>query len=117
MVAFKAAGDYVFPGFCPSLDDGDNVVKGEVVGGTLSPAVLARMMIAGINIGAAELYMLDMLSDLYIFEKSEDTGHLDGEADASDLPIIFSQHFNFALIKQAKRPFPGDNVNRLVGCI
>lgn len=117
VIAFETAGDDIFPGLYPSFDIGYYVVESQVFRGTLPPAVLACMAIPGINVRSAELYVLKTLSDLYIFEKSEDTGHLDGETDASDLAIIFGQYFNFALIKQSKRALPGDNVYRFVGCV
>ncbi len=52
MVAPKAASDYVLPGLIPSLDDGDDVVEGQIFGATLFAAVLAGVVIAGIDVGA-----------------------------------------------------------------
>jgi hypothetical protein len=101
MIAFKTACDDIFPGLRSSFDNGDDVVECKVFRGTLFPAVLTGMTIACIDIRSAELYVLKMLSDLYIFEESEDTWHLDSETYASDLAIVFGQYFNLALIQQA----------------
>ncbi len=117
VVAVKAARDNVFPGFCPSLDNGYDMVESQVLGRALFPAILAGMMVPCIDVGPAELDMLEVLSDLYIFEETEDTGHLDGEADASDFAVVFSQDLYLALVKQGKRPFPANYVYGLISCI
>lgn len=117
MIALKTAGDDVFPGFCATFDNGNDVIERQVFSGTLFPAVLAGMVIAGVDVCPAELYVLIMLSDLYIFEKAEDTRHLDGKTDTADLAIILGQNFDFALVKQAKRSFPGDDAYWLIGRI
>jgi hypothetical protein len=114
MIALETAGDYVFPCFCASLYNGNNMVERQVFSGTLFPAVLAGMVIPGVDVRPAELGTLKVLSDLYILEESEDARHSDGEADASDFAIVFGENLHFTLAKQIERPFPGYNIDGFI---
>jgi len=117
MIAFKAAGDDVFPGFASSFYNGNYVVKGEIFGGALFPAILTGVVVSRIYVGSAKLNVLKLFSDLYIFQKPENAGHLDPKTDAPDLPVVFRQNFAFSLVEQGKRSFPGNDVYRFVGCV
>jgi hypothetical protein len=97
VIALDAAGDDIFPGLCPALDHGNDMVKGEVLSRAFFPTVLASVVVSGIDVCPTELYMLEALSGLYIFKQSEDAGHLNGEADAPDLSVVLGQHLDFAL--------------------
>ena len=110
VIAFEAAGDDILPGFASSLDDGNNVVERQAFRGTFLPAILAGMMIPGVDVGSAEFCALKTLPDFDIFEKPENTGQLYRKADASDFPIVFGQYFDLALAKQADGAFPGYDV-------
>jgi hypothetical protein len=90
------------------------MVKCKVFSGTLFAAVLAGMVVPSIDVCPAEFGALKVLPDPYIFEKPEDAGQLDGKADASDFVIVFGQNLDLALAKQTKRPFPCDDVYRLI---
>jgi hypothetical protein len=98
MVALETAGDDILPGFSAAFDDGIDVIKGQILRVVFLAAVLAGIVIARVDIGSAEFDMLEMLSDLYILQEPEDTGHSYGKADAPDLAIILGQNFNFPLV-------------------
>jgi hypothetical protein len=100
MIALETAGDNIIPCFAAALDDGFDMVKGQVFRVKFFTAILAGVMIPRIDIGSAELDVLQIFADLYILQQSEDTGHPDGKADAVDLAIIFSQNLNFTLVEQ-----------------
>jgi hypothetical protein len=117
MIAFKTASDDVSPCFRSPFDDGDDMIEGQIFRGAFLAAILAGVMIPRINICAAEFDVLQVFPYFYISEQPQDAGHLDGEADASNFAIVFSQNFNLALKEQTKRAFPGDDVDRLIGCI
>lgn len=112
MVALKAASHNVVPSLSAPFDNWKDVIKRQILGRTFFAAILAGVVISGVDIRPAEFYVLELLSDLYIFQQTEDTGHLDCEADAANFAVIFGQDFDFALIKQAKRPF---QVTMLIG--
>ena len=97
MITIKAAGDDVVPGFAVTSDDRDDMVKGQILSGTLFPTVLAGMMITGVNVRSAEFHVLKVPAHLYILEESQDAGHFDCEAYAVDLPVIFRQDLHLAL--------------------
>ena len=117
MIAVEATGYDILPGFRAPLDDGNYMVECKALSRALFPTILAGMMIPGVDIGSAEFRSLKTLSDLYIFEKAENAGQLNGKADAPDLSVIFGQNFDLALAKQGKRSFPGDDVYRLIAGI
>ena len=68
VIAFKAAGHDVVPGLCATFDNGNDVIECEIFGRALFPAVLACVVIPGIDVCSAEFYVLEMFSDLYIFQ-------------------------------------------------
>jgi hypothetical protein len=117
VITFKAAADDVVPGFSASSDYGDHMIEGEIFGGTFFPAILTGVVVPCINIGPAKLDMMQALPHLYVLEKPEHAGKLDGKTDASNLAIVLGEHFDFALVKQTQGPFPGNNVYRLVSGI
>jgi hypothetical protein len=117
MIAVKATGDDILPGFCTPLDDGDYMVECKALSGALFSTILAGVAIPGVDIGPAEFRSLKALPDFYIFEKAENAGQLYGEADAPDFPVIFGQNLDLALAKQCKCTFPGDDVYGFIACI
>jgi hypothetical protein len=98
MIAPETARNDILPRFAAPLYNGYNVVKSQVFGGTPFPAVLAGVVVAGVNVGPAEFRALKTLADFYIFEKPQHAGHFDGEAYASDLAIVFGQNLHLALV-------------------
>jgi hypothetical protein len=89
MVAIEAAGNDIIPGFSAAFYYWNDMVKREIFCRAFFAAVLACVSVSGVNIRPAEFYVVETLSYLYILEKSEDTGHLDGKTDASNLAVIF----------------------------
>ena len=117
VVALETARDDIVPGFAAPSDDRNHVIKRQILTGTFFPAVLAGMMIAGVNIRPVEFHALKALMDFYIFQEPEDAGHFDGEADASDLAIVFGKNFDLALAEQTESSLPGNNVDWLVSSV
>jgi hypothetical protein len=58
--------------------------------------------------------MLEAFPDLYVLQKSQHTGQLYAEADASDFAVILGQYLDFSLVEQGKGTLPGDDVDGLV---
>jgi hypothetical protein len=117
MVAFKAAGDDVIPGFAAPFHHRHDMVEREIFGGAFFTAVLAGVVIPRINVCSAEFNVLVLSSDLYIFKEPKHTGHFDGEADAADFAIILCQDLDFALAQQIQGALPGDDVDRFISGI
>ena len=114
VVAFEAAGDDVVPGLASPLDDRNDVVEREVLGRAAAAAVLARVVVARVNVGPAKLHMLEALPDPDVLQEAQHARQLDREADAPDLPVVLGYYFDLALVKQRQCALPGDDVDRFV---
>jgi hypothetical protein len=114
MVALEAACNDIIPCLTPSLDDRNNVIEGQVLGGTPVAAVLASMAIPGVDVGSAEFHLMEAFSGADKSEEAKDAGHPDGKADAAYLPVILRKHFDLALEQQGKGAFPVNDINGLI---
>jgi hypothetical protein len=117
MVAFKAAGDDVIPGFAAPFHHGYDMIERQIFRGAFCPAVLAGIVIPCINVCSAEFDVLVLSPDLYILKEPKHAGHFYGETDTPDLAIIFRQDLDFALAQQIQGALPGDDVDRFIGGI
>jgi hypothetical protein len=114
MIACKATGDDVAPGFAPSSYDRDDVVEGQVFGGAPGAAVLACMQVPGVDIGPAELDVLKSFPHPDVLQESKDARHSDAKGYASDFLVILGQDLHFALEKQGDGAFPRHDVDWLI---
>ena len=67
VITGDAAGNDVSPGFSTSLDNWDDMVECKILRGASLAAVLASMMIPGIDICSAEFHVSGSFSKLYVF--------------------------------------------------
>jgi hypothetical protein len=58
MIAAETSGDDVVPAFLPTRRDGNDVIECQIFGWELLPAILTRIVVAGIDVGAGELYSI-----------------------------------------------------------
>ena len=114
MIAFEATGHNIVPGFSAPFDDRDHVIERQVLRRAFSAAVLADVIIPGVDVRAAELDVLEALANLHVFQEPEHTGELDREADASDLPVVLGQNFHLALVQQSQGTLPGNDIDGFV---
>ena len=114
VITFKAAADNIIPSFSASVDDGDHMIESEIFRGTFFPAILTGVVVSCIDIGPAELHVMEAFPHLHILEEPEYARQFDGKADASNFAIVLGEYFDFALVKQTEGPFPGNDVYRLV---
>lgn len=117
MVALEAAGDNIIPGLASPFDDRDDMIKCQVFRGALCAAILASVQIPGVDIGPAELDVLEALSHPDVFQETEHARHLDREAYAADFTVVLGQYLHLALEEQGDGPLPGDDVEGLIAGI
>jgi hypothetical protein len=115
VVARETAGHDVAPAFVSFPDDGNDMIEGEILRRALLPAILAGVVVPGVNIGPAELNVMETLPRFYIFEQSKHAGQFHSETDAADFFVIFRQNFNLALEKESQGALPRNNVDRFEG--
>lgn len=117
MVAVQAARYDVVPGLSSPLDDGNHVVECQVLGAVPLTAILAGIVIPGVDVCPTELHMVETLPHLHIPEQAKDAGHPDREADAPYLTVVFGDDLDLALKEKRQSLLPGDDVYRFVSRI
>ncbi len=117
VVAFEATGHNIVPGFAPFLDDRDDMIKGQIFSGAFGAAVLTCVPVPGIDVGTAELYVLESFAHADIAQEPEHAGHPNCETDAADFLIVFGQDLDFPLKKQRNCAFPRNNIDRFIAGI
>jgi hypothetical protein len=75
------------------------VIECEILGGKLLPAVLTRVIVARVDVGARKLHAVVVLN-ANIFEKPNDRRKFDGERYCVDLLIVLVNDFNFTREQQ-----------------
>ena len=117
VITFKAAADDVVPRFSAFFSDRDHMIESEIFRRTFFPTILADVVVSCVDVRPAKLDVMEALPHPNVLEKPEHAGKLDCKADAADFAIVLGEHFDFALVKQAQGPFPGNDVYRLISGI
>jgi hypothetical protein len=105
VVATEASCDDVVPFLLSAAGDRNHMVEREIFGRKFPSAILARVVIACIDVGPGELHSIVILN-ADVFEQSDDGRELYCESDCVDFFVIFVNDLNLACKKQRQRLFP-----------
>ena len=83
-VAGHAAGDDVLPILSAALGDRHHMIEGQLRGREVVAAVLARVVVARVDIGARERHVVESALDLDIAQQPDDRRQLEAEGDRAD---------------------------------
>src|SRR4051812_32696449 len=99
-VARHAAGDDVLPVLPPALRNRDNVVEGEVAGGSRVAAILAAVMVARVDVGARERHVVETPFDADIAEQADDGRQLEADRYRPHFTVVHRDDLDLALTPQ-----------------
>src|SRR5581483_5580786 len=109
-----AAGDDVLPVFAAALRDRHDVIEGQVAGRKQVAAVLARVLVARVDVGARERHVVEAALDLDIAEQPDDRRQLEREGHGADFAVVLAYNLDLPLTEQRDRLLPVDDLQRLV---
>src|SRR5829696_2327911 len=96
-VAGDAAGDDVLPVLAAALGDRQHMVERQITRGELVAAVLALVLVAGVDVGPRERDVIETAFDLDVAEQADHRRQLEGDRDGVDLAVVLPHHFDLAL--------------------
>ena len=117
VVARETTGDNIAPAFVASLHDRNHMIEGEILRGTFLSTILTSVVVTRVNIGPAELNVLESLPGFDVFQQPQDAGKLNREADAANFAVVLRQNLDLPLEQQGQGALPGDDVERFVRCV
>ena len=92
------------------------MIERQIFGGKFLAAVLTRVIIARIDVGARKLHSVVIL-DANVFQETNDRGQFDGKRYGVDLLIVFLDDFDLPGKKQCESFLPGDDTQRFIRSI
>src|SRR5829696_5552060 len=113
-VAGDAAGDDVLPVLAAALGDRQHMVEGQFSARQQLRAVLARMLVACVDVRPGERDIVDLPLDLDVAEQTDDRGELEAKGYGPDLPVVHRNNFDLPLAPKGHRLLPVDDLQRLV---
>jgi len=114
-VAGDAAADDVLPVFSAALGDRHHVIEGQLAGWKRVTAVLAAVIIAGIDIGAGKRHVVESPLDLDVSKQANDGRELEADGNCPNLSVVHRDNLDLALAPKGDRLLPVDNFEGLVG--
>src|SRR3954466_14894495 len=90
------------------------MVEGELVGRECLAAILASVVVAGVNIGAGERYVVETPLDFDISQQADNRRQLETDRNRPDLPVVHGDDLNLALAPERNRLLPVDNLEGLI---
>ena len=113
-VAGDAAGDDVLPVLAAALGDRHHVVERQLRRGHRLVAVLAGVIVAGVDIGAGERDVVEPAFDPDEAEQADDRGQLEADRHRPNLAVVDRDHLNLPLAPERNRLLPVDDLEWLV---
>ena len=95
MIAAEARGDNIVPALLSAHRDRNNVIEREILGWKFLTAVLTRVIVARIDVGARKLNSVQVFHP-DVFEEANDRRQLDCERDGMDLLVVLFDDFDFS---------------------
>jgi hypothetical protein len=114
-VAADAAGDDVLPVLPAALGDRNDVIESQLRRGQSVTAVLARMIVACVDVGARKGDALGGSAHTNPAQQPDDGRQLDGERHGAHLALVVRDDLHLALTPQGDRLLPVHDAQRLVG--
>src|SRR5581483_7053109 len=87
-IAVATAGDDVLPVLPPALRHGNDVVEGELARRKHLAAVLARVVVASVDVGPRERHVVEAPLDLDVAQQANDRRQLDAERNGANLAVV-----------------------------
>ena len=110
-----AAGDDVLPVLSAALGDRHHMIEGQFRGGKDLPAVLTRVVVAGVDIGAGERHVVDRPLDADVPQQANDRGQPEAERDRPDFAVVvLRDDLDLPLAQKRHRFLPVDDLEGLV---
>ena len=110
-----AAGDDIFPILAAALGDRHHMIEGEIAGGEFFAAVLAKMLVTCVNIGARKRHVVEAALYLDVAEQTDNRWEPEAEGNSPDFPVVHRDDLNLALAPERDRLLPVDNLEGLIG--
>src|SRR5205085_2666715 len=114
-VARYAAGDDVFPVLASPMSDRHHMIEGELARRILVAAVLARVVVARIDVRPRKRYVVEPAFDFDVAKKADDRRQFDAEGNRTYLTVVDRNHLHLPLAKQGNSLLPVNNLQWLVG--
>src|SRR4051812_13093221 len=113
-VARDAAGDDVVPVLAAALRHRNHVVERQLGCREAVVAVLARVVVARVDVRARERDVVETALDFDETEEADDRGQLEAEGHRPYLAVMNRDHLHLPLAPERHRLLPVDDLQRLV---
>lgn len=110
LIAGLTSRNNILPALAASLNDGDNMIQGELILAKVMAAVLAAVRVSQEDVHAREADDLALL-DRNIGQESQDGGNLDRNSNGADFLFRILDHLDLALKEQLEGALPGDDMD------
>src|SRR5687767_139487 len=90
------------------------MVEGEVGRGKRLPAVLARVMVARVDIRPRKRDVIEAAADFDEAEEADDGGQLEADGHRPNLAVVDRDHLYLPLAPERNRLLPVDDLQRFV---
>src|SRR5262245_44498464 len=113
-ITAHAARDDVLPVLAAPLGNRNHMVERELGGGKHLVAVLARVVVAGVDIGPGEGNVIEAALDPDETEQPDDRGQLEADGHRPYLAVVDRDHLDLSLAPERDRLLPVNDLQRLV---
>ena len=104
----------VLPVLPAALGDRHDMVERQIRRGKDPAAVLARVIVARVDVRPRERHVVDVALDLDVAQQPDDRGQLEAERDRPDLTVVDGDHLHLPLAPKRHRLLPVDDLERFV---
>src|SRR5262249_16901950 len=113
-IARDTAGDDIFPVLTAALGDRHHMIKRQIARRESVAAILAPVVVAGVDVGARKRDVIEAALDLDVPEQADDRRQLETERDRPDFAVVDGDHLHLPLAPERDRLLPVDDLERLV---
>src|SRR4030095_6136991 len=113
-VAADAASDDVLPVLASAVSDWHHVVERQLRGRGRLVTVLARVVVARVDVRSREWHVIELTLDSDEPEEADDRGQLDAERHRPYLAVVARDHLDLPLAPERDRLLPVNDLKRLV---
>src|SRR5688572_24787632 len=113
-VTADATGDDVLPVLASAVSHRDHVVERQLRSREFLVAVLARMMVARVDVRPRERHVIELTLDSNEPKEADDRGQLDAERHRPYLAVVDRDHLDLPLAPERNRLLPVNDLERLV---
>jgi len=113
-IAADATCDNIFPILSAALGDRHDMIEGQLRGGEHLAAVLTRMVVPGVDVGARKWDVIDVALNLDVAQQANDRWQLETEGHGPHFAVVHRDDLDLPLAPERHRFLPVDDLQRLV---